>query len=98
MEKGKKKYNIRRDFPLLKGSSGPSEEVVNGLYAQLFLEQCKLKYKREVLEREIDQALASRDQAAFNRLSAKYKLLRLQNELGMVLTEQNYNFHIYLKW
>jgi uncharacterized protein YpiB (UPF0302 family) len=98
MEKNKPNYKLRRDFPLTREKEQPSKKVVEGLYAQLFLENCMAKFKKAQLEKEIDRSLDERDEEAFNKLGKQYKIMYAQNELGLTLTEKNFKFHVNLKW
>jgi|GEM_PF-6122406 len=97
MEINRRKFKLRRDLKKTIKQQ-PSEEVVCGLYAQLFLEHCLLNFKKRELERQMDLALDQYDKDRFLNLSHEYNLLYHQNKLGLTLVEQDYKFHVYLKW
>lgn len=74
LEINRRKYKLRRDLKK-KIKQQPSEEVVQGLYAQLFLEHCLLHFKKQQLEKKMDEALDRVDKEAFMALSNEYKLM-----------------------
>ncbi|MFB5265950.1 IDEAL domain-containing protein [Paenibacillus terreus] len=50
-------------------------EVMLGLSAELVLDEALRKYKSDKLYREIDEALASKDEVAFRTLTDELKTL-----------------------
>ncbi|BCB03931.1 IDEAL domain-containing protein [Bacillus sp. KH172YL63] len=49
---------------------------MNSLFAEMVLDEALLTFRKEQLERQIDQALCNRDKAAFLRLTEEYNALR----------------------
>lgn len=63
------------------GKMYASYEAMLSLYAELFLDEAIRKHKEEYLYKEIDKALAKRDEQSFLALTEELRLIRKTYEL-----------------
>ncbi|WP_025025635.1 IDEAL domain-containing protein [Caldalkalibacillus mannanilyticus] len=72
-----------------------SEEAIQSLYAQIFLEFTLFHGEKERLEKAIDQSLEERDHDQFLQLTDRYMDLLTEYESGIIVKEQGVQFHVY---
>jgi uncharacterized protein YpiB (UPF0302 family) len=72
-----------------------SEDAIQSLYAQIFLEYSLFLGDKQRLQKEIDLALDGREEEKFHELVDQYRYLLSQYEKGISLEEQGVQFHIH---
>jgi|GEM_PF-5109660 len=81
--------------PLVAQPNEVSEEVMQSLYVQIFMEFTLFHGEKERLEKEIDRALDQKDQCEFLKLTDRYLDLLAEYEAGIIVKEQGIHFHVF---
>jgi uncharacterized protein YpiB (UPF0302 family) len=73
----------------------PTEEVLNSLYATIFLEHSVFTGNKRAIEEEIELSLEQKDEDAFMKLTERYKEFMASYEKGLTITEQGFEFLVF---
>lgn len=74
-----------------------SEDAIQSLYAQIFLEYSLYRAKKIQLEKAIDDSLDQKNEPEFYSLTTEYRELLKQYEEGIELYEEGIRFQVYFE-
>jgi uncharacterized protein YpiB (UPF0302 family) len=73
----------------------PTEEVLNALYATIFLEHSVFTGNKKAIEQSIEKALEERDKESFIKYTDELNSFMAQYENGLKLTENGFEFLVF---
>jgi uncharacterized protein YpiB (UPF0302 family) len=73
----------------------PTEEVLNSLYATIFLEHSVYVGNKQHFERNIEKALDCKDRSLFIKLTDDYKEFLSSYENGLTINEKGFEFLVF---
>ncbi len=96
MEKYAINKKMLRQLHLMNNHRKPSQEVLDSLIAQIFLELSIYNFHKTYLQSQIDNALKHRNKEEFNRLVEIYNTFIENYKDGIQLSEQGFTYTIEL--
>jgi uncharacterized protein YpiB (UPF0302 family) len=73
----------------------PTEEVLNALYATIFLEHCVFTSNKKAIEQSIEKALDERDKDAFIKYTDELNSFMSNYENGLKIVENGFEFLVF---
>lgn len=96
MEKFAINKKMLRKLTLMNNHREPSLEIIDSLFAQMFLEVSIYRFQKSRVQEEIDKALVNGNKKHFMMLVEKYNELISKYKDGIHVSEQGFDFIISL--
>ncbi|OIJ10522.1 hypothetical protein BKP37_18485 [Anaerobacillus alkalilacustris] len=97
MEKFMINKKMLRKLSLMNNHREPSVEILDSLYAQVFLEVSIYRFQTSKLQKEIDHALKKGNKEEFGKLAEKYNEILFKYKDGIKFSKKGFELTIELE-